>query len=174
MLTGNFGGCFGRYQMNQNNLSGIFWNSNVLQVLPWIFFWKIWNWYQEKDNAHCYWQIMVWDKGYRQEKKSCFKLCHEFCFWKVSSWYSENGSNCIWQIIWGKNMKWNSSCSMITGSSVELQTKPISNVTAGLAWKYPQNLKMFENKYFINLKYKFGFLGWFYFKHWDVISKWQI
>ena len=38
---------------------------------------------------------------------------------------------------------------MITGSSVERQTKPISNVTAGFAGNYPVNMKMLGTKYSI-------------------------
>ena len=80
MLTGDFGGCWGRYQMNQNNLSRLFWNSNVLQVLPWILFLKL----ISRISAHCFWQIMVYESK-RYKNEFCFKLCHEFCFWKVSS-----------------------------------------------------------------------------------------
>ena len=67
-------------------------------------------------------------------------------------------------------MKCNSNCSMITGSSVELQTKPISNVTAGPAWKYHGHLKKFGNKYWLSwlvLVETFNLKA-------DVISKFQI
>ena len=45
----------------------------------------------------------------------------------------------VFVIGWFEAKIWNSNFSMISGGSsvVLLQTKPISNVTAGLAWKYP-------------------------------------